>query len=237
MTLEESILLALQTKFEGVDAKILGRFAKKLAKNAKQDDDAKTIVDGVTFQQLIDGHADYRANEAAQTAVSNYEKKHNLQDGKPLEVQTAGNQGGNNGGTVQQADSGDKVPAWAQQLINDNAMMKERIKAYETERTGNARLEAFKAAIAPAPEKLRTRYETDFKRLMFKDDEDFNSYLGEIKSDISSIAEAITAAGGKVGSPLGGGQGTSTVNDLVKARFESTQKADSVSPAIAGLPS
>lgn len=87
MEFEQLILAALQTKFTGVDAKILGRIAKKYAKTATgtTEADAKTIVDGITFQQVLESHADYRATEAQKTAVANYESKHNLRDGKPIE--------------------------------------------------------------------------------------------------------------------------------------------------------
>ena len=87
MEFEQLILAALQTKFPGVDAKILGRIAKKHAKTATgtTEADAKTIVDGITFQQVLESHADYRATEAQKTAIANYESKHNLRDGKPIE--------------------------------------------------------------------------------------------------------------------------------------------------------
>jgi hypothetical protein len=65
-------------------------------------------VDAVTVQQVIDGEADRRATEATQTAVSNYEKKHSLKEGKPVEpggqVQTE---------PVKTAGDGDDTPAWA----------------------------------------------------------------------------------------------------------------------------
>ena len=66
--LEQQIFAALQTKFPGVDAKILGRIAKKKAKTATAEADANTIADGITLQQVIDSHADYKA--------TCYDKKH-----------------------------------------------------------------------------------------------------------------------------------------------------------------
>ena len=134
MEFEQLILAALQTKFPGVDAKILGRIAKKHAKTATgtTEADAKTIVDGITFQQVLESHADYRATEAQKTAIANYESKHNLRDGKPIEqaqqqqgaqqqpqqgqqIQTTAQQGG------QQPE--DKAPEWAQQIIADIARL------------------------------------------------------------------------------------------------------------------
>lgn len=242
MDFEQLILSALQTKFDGVDAKILGRIAKKYAKTATgtTEAEAKTIVDGITFQQVLESHADYRVTEAQKTAVANYESKHNLRDGKPVENQhgqqqgqqsqqgqTAGHQGG------QQPE--EKIPAWAQRLMNDNKTLREELQRYKAERTQNSRLERFREAIKNAPDKVKTRYERDFSRLTFKDDADFDSYLEEIAPDISAIAEQVSRKGATVGAPFGS-QGSNTgASDLVKARFEAAAKAD-VAPAIAGLP-
>lgn len=244
MDFEQLILAALQTKFAGVDAKILGRIAKKHAKTATgtTEADAKTIVDGITFQQVLESHADYRATEAQKTAVANYESKHNLRDGKPVEAQQqqTGQQEQNQGGakTAQQGgqqQTEEKVPAWAQQLMNDNKALREELNGYKVERTQNSRLERFRKAIENAPDKVKTRYEKDFARLTFKDDADFDSYLEEIAPDITAMAEQIQRKGAKVGAPFGSQGSGTTANEIVKARFEAAAKADAA-PAIAGLP-
>lgn len=243
MDFEQLILDALQTKFQGVDAKILGRIAKKHAKTATgtTEADAKTIVDGITFQQVIESHADYRATEAQKTAVANYESKHNLRDGKPVEAQQqqTSQQEQNQGGvqTTQQGgqQTEEKIPAWAQKLMNDNKALREELNGYKVERTQNSRLERFRKAIESAPDKVKARYEKDFTRLTFKDDADFDSYLEEIEPDITAMAEQIQRNGAKVGAPFGSQGSGTTASEIVKARFEAAAKADAA-PAIAGLP-
>lgn len=243
MEFEQLILNALQTKFTGVDAKILGRIAKKYAKTATgtTEADAKTIVDGITFQQVLESHADYRANEAQKTAVANYESKHNLRDGKPIEqpqqqnTQTQSQQVQSQ--TAQQGgqQTEDKVPAWAQQMIADNKALREEFQSYKTEHTQNNRLERFREAIKGAPDKVKARYEKDFTRLTFKDDADFDSYLEEIAPDITAMAALSPRNGASVGAPFGSQGSSAVASELVKARFEAAAKAD-VAPAIAGLP-
>lgn len=247
MEFEQLILAALQTKFTGVDAKILGRIAKKHAKTATgtTEADAKTIVDGITFQQVLESHADYRATEAQKTAVANYESKHNLRDGKPVETsqqqtrqqEQQSAQQGQQSQTAQQGGQQpeEKVPAWAQQLMNDNKALREEINGYKAERTQNNRLERFREAIKGAPDKVKARYEKDFARLTFKDDADFDSYLEEIAPDITAMAEQVSRGGAKVGAPFGSQGSGTAASELVKARFEAAAKADAT-PAIAGLP-
>ena len=81
---KEQLLEALKAKFEGVDASILNRVAGKLAKTVTSEEQVATAVEGVTFQQVLESYGDSRATEATQTAVSNYEKRHGLKDGKQV---------------------------------------------------------------------------------------------------------------------------------------------------------
>lgn len=74
----EKILSGLKTKFAGVDPKILERIAKKKAETTTTEEEAKTVVDGVTFQSIIESEGDRRANEAQNTAITNMEQE-NLQ--------------------------------------------------------------------------------------------------------------------------------------------------------------
>lgn len=80
--MKKEILEALKAKFEGVSEAILNRIADKLAKTVTKQEDVATAVEGVTFQQVLESYGDSRATEAQQTAVTNYEKKHGLKDGK-----------------------------------------------------------------------------------------------------------------------------------------------------------
>lgn len=84
--MKKKIIEALATKFEGVEANILDRVAEKLSKTVRSEDEIQTIVDGVTFQSVLESYADSRTNEAVTSAVANYEKKYNLKNGKPIQV-------------------------------------------------------------------------------------------------------------------------------------------------------
>ena len=44
-----------------------------------------SIVEGISFQDVMQNYGDFRAGQAQTSAVSNYEKKHGLKDGKPIE--------------------------------------------------------------------------------------------------------------------------------------------------------
>lgn len=85
MTILEQILAGLQTKFTGVDAAILTRIATKKAEGVTDANQVPTIVEGVGFTDVLTNYGDFRAGDATFKSVQNYEKKHNLKDGKPIE--------------------------------------------------------------------------------------------------------------------------------------------------------
>lgn len=85
MNIYEQILAGLKTKFQGVEDAILQRIASKKAEGVTDESKVNSIVEGITFQDVLTSYGDYRADGAQKTAVSNYEKKHNIKDGKPIE--------------------------------------------------------------------------------------------------------------------------------------------------------
>lgn len=85
MTIFEQILAGLQQKFTGVDTATLTRIATKKAEGVTDETKMTSIVEGISFQDVMQNYGDFRAGQAQTSAVSNYEKKHGLKDGKPIE--------------------------------------------------------------------------------------------------------------------------------------------------------
>lgn len=84
MTIFEQILAGLQQKFAGVDTATLTRIATKKAEGVTDETKVNSIVEGISFQDVMQNYGDFRAGQAQTSAVSNYEKKHGLKDGKPI---------------------------------------------------------------------------------------------------------------------------------------------------------
>lgn len=81
--MKEKILAELKTKFIGVPEAILDRIATQRAKTVTTEEAVNSLIEGITLQHIFESYGDSRATEASITAVSNYEKKHNIKDGKP----------------------------------------------------------------------------------------------------------------------------------------------------------
>ena len=187
--MKSQILEALKAKFVGVSEAILSKYAEKLAKKVLKEEDVATAVEGVTFQQILDSYGDSRATEASQTAVSNYEKKHGLKDGKAIE-----------GGAPQnQNQQPDDVPAWAKALINDNERFKEMFESNAKERVTASRKQKLNAVIEKLPASLRKAYErTSIDTLT---DEEFDTLITEVEAEVGEIGNNIQARGAVFGQP------------------------------------
>lgn len=127
MTIFEQILAGLQQKFAGVDTATLTRIATKKAEGVTDETKVNSIVEGISFQDVLTSYGDFRAGDARITAVANYEKKHNLKDGKPIENPEEKKD-------EKKDDKKDEVPSWAQALIDSNKSLSEKLTAYEAEK-------------------------------------------------------------------------------------------------------
>lgn len=211
--MKKKILEALKAKFEGVSEAILDRIATKLAKTATTDEQVTTAVEGVTLQQVIESYGDSRATEAQQTAIRNYETKHNLKDGEPKK--TDGDEP-NNGKVTE--NSGEDTPAWAKTLMA-------RLDRIEASKTAETRKQQLGKVIDRLPENLRKAYE----RLPLDgySDEQFSSVLSEITTEVEGIAGETAAKGGVFGKPSVA-NGTNNQQALTEAQLKAISHREGV---------
>ncbi|MBR8706883.1 hypothetical protein IX296_002581 [Bacteroides pyogenes] len=171
--MKEKILAALKTKFVGVDEAILSRIAEKKAGGVTDESQVPAIVEGVSFQDVLTSYGDYRAGDATTTAVKNYEKKHNLKDGKPVEQGKP---------KEEKHVEEDDVPAWAQSLIDSNKALSEKLAGYEADRAKQERSAQIsaKAKEYGIPEKL-------VPMLNIADDADLDTYMKDAKQTFANL--------------------------------------------------
>lgn len=171
MNIQELILAGLQQKFTGVDTAILTRIATKKAEGITDGTKVNSIVEGISFSDVLNSYGDFRAGDASKTAVTNYEKKHNLKDGKPIETTT----------TIKTEENKDDVPAWAQALIDSNNSLLTEVSTLKQEKAQATRQEQIlaKAKEYGIPENYA-------KRCAIKDDEDLDAYFKDLKQEFAN---------------------------------------------------
>lgn len=175
MTILEQILAGLQTKFSGVDAAILTRIATKKAEGVTDAGQVPTIVEGISFSDVLTNYGDFRAGDASFKSVQNYEKKHNLKDGKPIENP-------NPNPNPKPEDKKDDVPAWAQALIDSNKNLSTELSALKQEKLHATRQEQIMAKA-----KEYGIPETFAKRYAIPDDADLDTFFKDAKQELANI--------------------------------------------------
>jgi hypothetical protein len=176
MTILEQILAGLQQKFTGVDTAILTRIATKKAEGVTDETKVNSIVEGISFSDVLNSYGDFRAGDASKTAVTNYEKKHNLKDGKPVETTT----------TTTTTKAEDKPDDMATIIANAvSAAVKplsDKLAQFETEKSQATRQEQIlaKAKEYGIPETFAKRY-------AIPDDADLDIYFKDAKQELANI--------------------------------------------------
>lgn len=172
--MKQKLFEALKTKFVGVDAQILDRIATKKAEGQTDENQIPTIIEGISFQDVLTSYGDFRAGDASKTAVTNYEKKHNLKEGKVIETPEPTPQ--------PEPPNPDDTPAWAKALIEQNKTLTEKIALIENKSTLEQRTAAIgsKAKEYGIPESL-------VKRMNVPEDADLDEYFKDAKQDLSNL--------------------------------------------------
>ena len=174
MTILEQILAGLQQKFTGVDTVILTRIATKKAEGVTDETKVNSIVEGISFSDVLNSYGDFRAGQAQTSSIANYEKRHGLKDGKPIETT-------NTTTTIKTEENKDDVPAWAQALIDSNKSLSDKLTQFETEKAQATRSQQIlaKAKEYGIPENYA-------KRCAIKDDEDLDTYFKDLKQEFAN---------------------------------------------------
>lgn len=181
MNIYEQILAGLKTKFQGVEDATLQRIASKKAEGVTDESKVNSIVEGISLQDVLNSYGDYRADGAQKTAISNYEKKHNIKDGKPIEepkpqpTPTPAPQ------PTPQPKPAEEVPAWAQSLIESNKTLGERLAAMDAKTKADARNQQIDAVA-----KTFGIPEFAYKGKTIADDADLNNYFTELKQEMQN---------------------------------------------------
>lgn len=175
MNIQELILAGLQHKFTGVDIAVLTRIATKKAEGVTDETKVNSIVEGISFSDVLNSYGDFRANTAVTSAVSNYEKKHGLKDGKPIEIEKP-------------VEKPVEKPADDMATIIANAVsaavkpLSDKLTQFETEKAQVTRQEQIlaKAKEYGIPETFAKRY-------AIPEDADLDTYFKDAKQELANV--------------------------------------------------
>lgn len=184
--MKEKLLALLKTKFQGVDDAILDRIATKRAENITDESQLPAIAEGINFQDVLQSYGDYRAGDATVRAIGNYERKHNLKDGKPIEQ------------PAPEPKPQDK-PEPAQKIDFDPEKFKsELLKEFGDIISGQKRKEALSATLRAKLDEAKipaSYYGGRIEGRDFKDEEEITAYVEKTVKDYGDFKQELANAG------------------------------------------
>lgn len=132
------------------------------------DDTIKALAQKALEEATREG--DRRATEATKTSIANYEKKHNLKEGKPVDNEES---------------KDDDMPAWAKTIVESNNLLRAELDNVKKERTAENRRTTFEGLIGGLPENLKAVYmRTPYADLS---DEDFAKLTATIGEEVKGL--------------------------------------------------
>lgn len=242
------VLTLLKTKAKqlGFNRNELKGIAAKIADNLDLADDASDEDEDSAIDEAVDDAMELLgySQSAAQRAISNFKKKHNVSDDdddvdddeeddddqtQPSKKNKSGQRKGNKKSTKVKDDADDDkdndTPAWAKGLISSMEKMSERVSSLEKGNVSKSRKARLEEVLKDTGNFGKRRLK-EFDRIKdtFKDDDEFEEYLDEITEDLENYNQERADEGlGKVGAP---GASTPNKKDKTPSKDEDVKPLD-----------
>lgn len=242
------VLTLLKTKAKqlGFNRNELKGIAAKIADNLDLADDASDEDEDSAIDEAVDDAMELLgySQSAAQRAISNFKKKHNVSDDdddvdddddddddqtQPSKKNKSGQRKGNKKSTKSKDDADDDedkdTPAWAKGLISSMEKMSERVSSLEKGNVSKSRKARLEEVLKDTGNFGKRRLK-EFDRIKdtFKDDDEFEEYLDEITEDLENYNQERADEGlGKVGAP---GASTPNKKDKTPSKDEDVKPLD-----------
>ena len=208
--MKKNLIAALATKFEGVDAKILSRIADKIMsdKTIESEEDVNSAVEEVTFADILKHYGDSRATEATRKAVSNYEKKHGIKDGKPIVLNEPDDDDDDDDPdstkkTSHKANQDSELAKLLKQMSAKMDAQAEEIKQLKQGKVAESREKVLDSVIKDLKESQKKPYKRYTLDRMT--DEEFDEFIEEVTGEVAEVVKENKAAEAAGFSPLFGG--------------------------------
>ena len=224
--MKEKLLALLKTKFAGVPDATLDRIATKKAETVTDENQLQTIADGVTYGEILQSEVDNRVTSATKSAISNYEKKHSLKDGKPVTQDPP---------KKDEPKLPDDAPAWAKEMFGTmqkkNSELEKQLSGFKQSKTTetlqqtvNDRL--LKEVTGEKDQKLLKSW-LKGRTIDINSEDEVDTVVSSLKDGFTGFKQDVTNAGVQI-DPPSGGQETPTsekVSEEMKEWAESKKQS------------
>ena len=216
----DKLLQSLKTKYAhlGLEESVLKAIATRLANAVKEESEIENAVKGVEEEvKLLQSVAD-----KGRTSLTKAEEARKKLEKELEESRAKSNPNPQNPPTSEPKP--DEVPEWAKRLVEDVTNQGKAIQAFQAEKQQQSAKERFLNQL-----KTQGVSEPFYKHHLgrtFKDDEEMNAFVSELKADEQAFlqAQTNTQLSSLSGSVLGGGKDNNGVSADVQAYINETFK-------------
>ena len=216
----DKLLQSLKTKYAhlGLEESVLKAIATRLANAVKEESEIENAVKGVEEEvKLLQSVAD-----KGRTSLTKAEEARKKLEKELEESRAKSNPNPQNPPTSEPKP--DEVPEWAKRLVEDVTNQGKSIQAFQAEKQQQSAKERFLNQL-----KTQGVSEPFYKHHLgrtFKDDEEMNAFVSELKADEQAFlqAQTNTQLSSLSGSVLGGGKDNNGVSADVQAYINETFK-------------
>lgn len=212
--MKEKILAVLKTKYSGVQSLVLDRIAEHLATTVTEEANIETAISGVgglipVFSQILQSEGDRRATDAQKTAITNYEKQHNLKEGKPL--------------VAPKVDDPNDISALVSKAVEAAVKpLQEELQVFK--KKGSTEELTSKLKVKLAEKKIP---EVFIKGRTIESEEQINTVLAEIEADFNTTKQHLVNDGVVVEKPVSSSSNPSNVDKTIEAWANKDKKPNS----------
>ncbi len=188
--MKEKLLALLQTKFAGVRKDGLNQLATIMALTVTTDEEATSAVDKLTEQSVGQFVTDWR--KAVDSEISKANKTYEEGLRKKYDFKEKGIPSPPPPPTPSTELNADAIAAIVQKAIEPFAS---ELNSIKTTKVVETRKQLLAKELEVLDEGFRTPYLNAFDRMNFKDDEDFNAHLSNVKTEVAKIQQSLIDKG------------------------------------------
>jgi len=188
--MKEKLLALLQTKFAGVRKDGLNQLATIMALTVTTDEEATSAVDKLTEQSVGQFVTDWRKDVDSEISKANKTYEDGLR--KKYDFKEKGIPSPPPPPTPSTELNADAIAAIVQKAIEPFAS---ELNSIKTNKVVETRKQLLAKELEVLDEGFRTPYLNAFDRMNFKDDEDFNAHLSNVKTEVAKIQQSLIDKG------------------------------------------
>jgi hypothetical protein len=191
--MKEKLLALLQTKFAGVRKDGLNQLATIMALTVTTDEEATSIVEKLTEQSVGQFVTDWRKDVDSEISKANKTYEDGLKKKYDFKEKGIPNPPTHpNPPTPQTELNADAIAAIVQKAIEPFAS---ELNSIKTNKVVETRKQLLTKELEVLDEGFRTPYLNAFDRMNFKDDEDFNTHISNVKTEVAKIQQSLIDKG------------------------------------------